>query len=286
MTNSSWKPLGVVPPTALVDARLVAHWASQILGAVGASRVPAEKDFSHTSLGWHEPHQALVTHAMGEAKLRAGLSLSTLELLVIEKEEVVSRRALAGTRSPESLAWLQDKLDARLGATVALKLPEYEMPAHDVGDGTPFPSPSTAALGELASWFHNAHRVVSAVVDKHGVAASPARCWPHHFDLATLITIVAHEDPEQAQTIGVGLSPGDAGYAQPYWYATPWPRPADTALRDLPVGQWHTTGWTGAVLTGADLVSQDGQQKHTQTFVDGALAALLGVQERNPIHKS
>ena len=41
--------------------------------------------------------------------------------------------------------------------------------------------------------------------------------------------------------IGVGLSPGDTYYAEPYWYVSPYPYPG---LEDLPVldgsGFWHT----------------------------------------------
>jgi hypothetical protein len=77
------------------------------------------------------------------------------------------------------------------------------------------------------------------------------RCWPHHFDIATLLPGPAAGGGAQQRTIGVGLSPGDASYGEPYWYVTPWPYPPPPEqLPALPGGgAWHRRGWFGAVLT-------------------------------------
>ena len=39
--------------------------------------------------------------------------------------------------------------------------------------------------------------------------ASEVRCWPHHFDIATLIEVVGATGAEPAHTIGAGMGPGD-----------------------------------------------------------------------------
>jgi hypothetical protein len=247
----------------LVEERLAIHWAAQIVAAAAAARIDARADFSHTNLGYDDALAALVSHPIGE--LRAGLVLAKPELIVVAGGEIAARRALAGATLAEGLAWLGRELDQRCGGEVALSLLDHDMPAHPVHDGGTFPEP-TAAFAEVAGWFATAHAVVSGVASQNGEAASPARCWPHHFDLATLITVEPHDDPELAKSVGFGMTPGDAATPEPYFYATPWPRPEASALGELAVGEWHTDGWTGAVLRSTALVQ-------AQAFAGAAVTA-------------
>ena len=79
--------------------------------------------------------------------------------------------------------------------------------------------------------------------------------WPHHFDIATLITIEENPGPEKSKTIGVGLSPGDESYNEPYFYISPWPYPVNkNNLPKLNHGFWHTQGWFGEVLTSSEII--------------------------------
>jgi len=103
------------------------------------------------------------------------------------------------------------------------------------------------------------------------------RCWPHHFDIATLIALDPGMNPETARSIGVGLSPGDAGRPHPYFYVTLWPYPKD---RELPAleggGVWNTEGWTGAVLETPALLRAgigEAQAEQAERFVESAIAA-------------
>ena len=106
--------------------------------------------------------------------------------------------------------------------------------------------------------------------------ASEVRCWPHHFDLATLITLSG--SGEEARTVGVGLSPGDDSYREPYYYVTPWPYPRGRLLPELPAGRWHTEGWVGAILRGSDLAAAPagrpaGQVEMARGFLRAAVQA-------------
>jgi len=80
-------------------------------------------------------------------------------------------------------------------------------------------------------------------------------CWPHHFDIATLITLDVDEpDPETARSINVGLSPGDESYDEPYFYVTPWPEPREPEKEVLAGGGlWHKEDFTAAVLPASRL---------------------------------
>ena len=51
------------------------------------------------------------------------------------------------------------------------------------------------------------------------------------------------------------MSPGDASYAEPYFYVTVWPYPEKEKLTDLAVGKWHTEGFVAPVLTASDLLT-------------------------------
>ena len=103
------------------------------------------------------------------------------------------------------------------------------------------------------------------------------RCWPHHFDLATLTTLTAR-DP--TGYIGAGLSPGDDYYDEPYFYVSIHPKPDPAALPDLPaLGHWHQRDFIGAVATARSIVAAKNPQAATDDFlraaVDGALKLLL-----------
>jgi hypothetical protein len=109
------------------------------------------------------------------------------------------------------------------------------------------------------------------------LSASPLRCWPHHFDLATLTTLTAR-DP--AGYIGVGISPGDDYYDEPYLYVSVYPKPDPATLPALPApGHWHLRDFTGAVATAGRIVAAKDPQAATDDFlraaVDGALKILL-----------
>ena len=78
-------------------------------------------------------------------------------------------------------------------------------------------------------------------------------------------------DPERS--IGLGFSPGDDTYTEPYLYATPWPYP-DLEKEGLPDPDpqlhWHTAGWVGLILHYRDLCSApDPQSLLTRFYREG-----------------
>ena len=268
----AWDPVG--NPALLLDARLQAHWALQAVAAVGAAAVPARSDDSHSSVRWLPSHRAL----MGEVtrgKHRAGLRLADLTALVLDRQEVVEQRRLDGETVQSAMAWFAAALE-RVGkpTTAVLSLAGYEMPAHSTGCGEAFRD--SDALDELARWFGNAASFLETV-QRSRAGASPVRCWPHHFDMATLITLdTDSSDPEKARSIGVGLSPGDGSYDEPYFYVNPWPAPPTEDLPPLDgPGEWHTEGWVGAVLPARSIVSAPGpeQSRRVAEHLEAGLAA-------------
>lgn len=268
----TWKTLGALPPDRLSEARLQLHWAAQLLSAPGVSLLPAENDFSHTSLNWDFELGVLSGRPVGSESLRAGLVFESLELAVLDGERERSSVRLAGHSLEQGLAWLGRELT---GGGSQLDLPQHEMPSHPVGEGGVFSEAHGPQRTELGAWFANAFRVIRGAV-AGDLSASPVRCWPHHFDVASLTTLDADVDAEEARSIGVGFSPGDGSYDQPYFYVTPWPYPKTANLPPLGKGmEWHRSGWTGAVLTAERLLSvPPTEQEHTAREALGrALAA-------------
>ncbi len=273
-------PLGDVPPQALADARLQAHHAAQLVSAPGTTLLPPAEDFSHTALAFDPSGLRLLGADLGDG-LRAALRVPDLTLQIERAGQGAAELALAGHTPSEGLAWLQAELSRVRSDVDGLQLPEHDLPPHPVASGARFHVEEPAVMAELAAYFALAHGVLGEVAaGRRGPwPANPLCLWPHHFDLATLLTV----DAQGGASVGVGLSPGDASYDEPYFYVTPWPYP--DAPPDAPLaagGRWHTSGWTGAVLTAGDLLAggaRDELGSRAAAFVASAITAcadLLG----------
>ncbi|MDX2216969.1 MAG: hypothetical protein SFY66_27130 [Oculatellaceae cyanobacterium bins.114] len=187
---------------------------------------------------------------------------------------------LHGKTMAEGLTWLKQAI-APLGVdadkVVFLEYPPDDFPDHALAYGACFDASQTHALSELAAYYANTHQVLQAVIETTEDASSD-RIWPHHFDLATLIMLPVTQNGNPL-TVGVGLSPGDTSYAEPYWYVSPYPYP-DTA--NLPAvsgdGFWHTQHWVGAVLPTSRLTQNDSaeaQQQQVESFLHSALKTSI-----------
>jgi len=273
----SWHALGAVAPAALVDARLQLHHAAQLASALGLTFLEPRADDSHPNLGWDEELGALVGHATPVAGgLRAALWPAGLEVLLVGTDGATAGALpLAGQTLEAAYRWLEETLGG-LGAGLSasgLRRTDYEIPDHAVARGVPFTEPGPAHA-ELARWFSNGRAVLAAA--SLGVEdPSEVRIWPHHFDLGALVVLATHPDGSLARSIGLGLSPGDDNYPEPYFYVSPWPYPEATVLPELAAGHWHTAGFTSAILAADELVAArpDEQERQLRAFLDAAVKA-------------
>ncbi|MBT8401504.1 MAG: hypothetical protein KJO98_13580 [Rhodothermia bacterium] len=268
-----WRRLGRIQPEALEDTRLQLHWAAQIPASLGYTFANPEPDWSHTSLRWNGRRGALMGTAVGSKSVRAGIDLAAMAIIVIA-DGTEDSFPLQGKSLSQGYQWLWDTTSQVDTARSSLVRPDHEMPEHPVGDGATFDCPKEARE-ELSAWFSNANRELAAVARNHH-HASTVRCWPHHFDIATLIRLDPNDDSEEAPSIGAGMSPGDGGRSEPYFYVTPWPYPDPDQLPELPAGDWNREGWVGAVLTSNEITSartSRDQQELVNHFLDAAIAA-------------
>jgi hypothetical protein len=277
-------PLRGVDRHRLREARLQAHFAVQWLARAARAYVPPQPDDEHTNLGWDGALDGFTTHPLKDgAWLSLNMTDLTLALHVGEGRTHVQSFSLDSHSDAQARRWLSEQLGARGLDAHALDAPSpYDMPAHAISQGAAYgPADLSDALDELAAWFGNAALLLGSIQRQmigRKLAASPLRCWPHHFDVATLATLPAR-NPDATRYVGAGFSPGDEYYDEPYFYVSVYPAPDPAALPNLPtLGHWHLHDFVAAVATAHKIVAAKNQQAETDEFlraaVDGALKIL------------
>lgn len=270
--------LDTVAPTTLVDARDMAHNAVQIAALAALANVEERPDYSHTAMQWEAAHGGFQTNPMAtsDGPVLIRVTLSPLAMWIVRGGETVATIGLEDQPEAACITWLDEMLVERgLKAASSVKHPFKMPPAvarieHFDTDGL------EAALQVLSRWYDLANHQLHSFVDRHRdivPGPSPIWCWPHHFDIATYVSLEAG-DAEQARGIGTGMSPGDDSYGEPYFYINPWPYLHADALPPLPApGRWHTDGFVGAVATASKILQLPHVDSGLGDFIEGAFTA-------------
>jgi hypothetical protein len=253
-------------------ARLQAHYAAQWLGRAARAYVPAEPHDRHTNLGWDDAFGGLVTHPLPDGS-RLGLRIGDLTLAFLDVHP--HALPLDGRAEAEVRTWLGGHVAARNLAAGKLDEPSpYALPEHALALGARYSLDELGdSLNTLAHWYANANAALTGV-QKHLVArklkAPPVRCWPHHFDLDTLIAL------PRGRTIGIGYCPGDEFCDEPYFYTSMWPEPFIPALPLLPaMAHWHTYKFLAALAPAHKIVAAHDQGAYVRQYLDVAVKAAL-----------
>jgi hypothetical protein len=257
-------------PTTLAAARELAHRGVQWATRAARANLDPVPDDSHSALSLHPAKAAFLSQPL-KGGVQVGLRVAVLEL-VFTKGASTEALSLATNTDAEVAAWLDEKLgQASLKPASGTKLP-YAMPslsfARAMDEGP--------RLAALAAWFAAGAEVLDELRTKYKrYKPGPSRCWPHHFDLA-LVVDLDPQNAKDARAIGIGLSPGDDYYAQPYFYLSPFPKPDTDNLPPLPpAGRWHMREFFGAVATGVELLALEDPQAALFQVLDAAFAESL-----------
>jgi hypothetical protein len=280
LAEMQWRPFCDVDRSRLREARLQAHYAVQWLARAARAYVAPQPDDSHTSLRWDNDFDCFMTRPLRDHS-RLSLQIKSLTLAVHSRDSADAQSLpLSGCTEAEVRRWLGERLAARGLDAQALDAPSpYEMPEHAIARGAAYAANGIAdALGEIAACFANAafflDRIQRQMIE-HKFSASPVRCWPHHFDLATL-TMLPMPDPDMTGYVGTGVSPGDEYYDEPYFYVSVYPEPEPAALPALPaLGHWHTHHFAAAILPAHKILTVTDQAAATGDFLDRAIAIAL-----------
>ena len=271
--DSSWTRVGGIAPSALADTRLELHHAVQIIVSAAISFIPARPDDSHTAMSWNAPRRALVTEPIAARHtVRIALGVEDLNLdLLDDGDNSLASYQLPGHTIADAGDWLSAALAKEgLDRSRFTSRKHYTIPNHVVASGGKFSTTAKAERAELARYWSNAASYLIALASKIP-GASEVLTWPHHFDIATL-TELPKTPSGKTPTIGVGLSPGDDSYHEPYWYVGPQPRPdVSNAAKLGGGGRWHTQGWIGAALPASDFIDTQDQRTQVNLFVESAM---------------
>ena len=272
-----WQKLGDFAHSNLIAAREQAHWAAQVLSAAGETFLPHAPDTSHTAMTWDPRSAALVGREIpGAAPCRIALRIEDLTLRVLDRRgRSATQLALPGHSLAEAYRWTSSAVKDHTRGVLDRKLrhPGYDLDPHALAEGGRFRL--AEELPALARWFANAAGAL-ARFQRGTTGAGEVLCWPHHFDIASLVVLEADADGDAVRSVGVGLSPGDGSIAEPYWYVNHDPETERAELPALPAGGWLRDDWTGAVLRGGELVSAGdarAQQARLRAYLAAAFAA-------------
>ena len=262
---------------SLTDARLQLHHAAQLATASGISYLPAQPDDSHTNLEWLAELRALAARVIPAPQpFRVAVQPADLSISILDADNaIVASSLLNGLMVDDAAAWLRLRIAERGGDGDQLTLKRhYEIPKHALDDGGTFDTRNAAAFAQLDAWYSVAAQAMERV--RRSNDGSEVRCWPHHFDVATLISLGG------SRTIGVGMEPGDQYYGEPYFYVnmTPSPKPEAVTAPLAGDGSWHTDEWVGAVLPGSRITDAEKASEQIDAFLDSAIAACRKLHGR------
>lgn len=296
---SNWQTIGNLPPQELTETRLQVHYAIQFIAVISSALAKPLPDYSHTSLEWNTALK-MFTGTLIEVQTPFRVALDPIALTLIalnQQNETIAAFPLHQKTMAEGLNWLSEQI-SKLGANPEeISLPDYpqdDFPDYAVAHGTAFDATERSARQELTNYYANTNEILQELITTNGESSS-IHTWPHHFDMAILILLPGNKNSEQ-MSIGIGLSPGDKNYDEPYWYVSPYPYPETENLPQLDSnGFWHTQHWVGAVLKASQLaipstIDKDKvaqiQKQQVETFLNSAFKlskALLTTE--GMIHK-
>jgi hypothetical protein len=283
---TSWKELGATAPSKMTEAHLQPYQLAQWLARFARGYLAPKPDDSHTSLSWRRDLGMMTTGAAANVTgdIALGLSPQDLTLVLLVDGKVADETAMHGREDARVGDWLRKKLIALGLDPTELDAPApYDIPPSPYADGAAYDQRKHAgALAELRRYLDNASLVLEGVIAAHSAiqpGPSPARLWPHHFDIAT--TIALEEGGfETARSIGAGLAVPDTMCTEFYWYAYPWPNASLTALKDLgPIAKYQHEGFTGAMLPMSTVVNAEDPQASVSMFFDETISFFMALLE-------
>lgn len=272
---------------ARTEAWRQAHFASQAAAELGKGWAVEKSDDSHSSFAWVQRSGEGGLEgvaAVGEDAPRTRLVFAPLELsLITEAGEPLASIGLGGMTVEAATGWVRSEAARHIGPPRQNTRPAPDLPDHPLNERAPL-NADTPGLAGLASMYAATDALLERLRGAHS-AFEPARCWPHHFDLASLAVVGRDAEGAMTQTVGVGITPPDSLESAGYWYVSPWSKNGLSGSPEYPRlahGRWVERGGgvSMAVLSVDEAGSADAPHAALADFVAGAVGACrraLGV---------
>lgn len=245
------------------------HYAARLLASTAHAFCDAAADDSHSNLGLDSDGASLTTHPLDVHGRALSLELGSLELVWSLRGMERARFCLVGETMAAAYTWLNASKPHSAPSITEREFPDF--PDHALGGTEAFLIGDPGRRVQLGRYYALARWALDRLADDER-SASSRRVWPHHFDLGTLIPL-----PEVSASVGLGLSPGDSSYDEPYLYVSRYPWP-DSLPEWNGLGHWHTTGFTSLVMTATEWQAAEGVQAEVvRRFVRDAFALARGV---------
>jgi hypothetical protein len=268
------------PPLALASwqaTRDTVHSYAQVVGTVRAELSPRQKYSGHRSLLAAGPGLTTTPIPFGPLTFELLLDLSAHRVVATNNHGRLWQQRLRGQSQATLFNEVMGGL-AALGVTAQIDGAQVSQAAPGTYD--------VAAVERYWQALSQIDQVLKRFKGELREETSPVQLWPHHLDLALLWfsgrRVPGHENdkPQIAdEQMNFGFSTGDEGLAEPYFYITAYPLPAGLTDTPLPSGaQWHTEGWTGAVLRYAEIAGAPDAEDRLLAYlraVQGAGMALM-----------
>jgi len=253
-----WVRLGGVGPGRIAEARLQAHYASQIVAAFSAAYMARTEDLSHMGMIWGGKRHAFISGAApGARMLRMALDLDRFELYALEPGTefigVLDRFNLRGMTFSDASRWLR-KTVAKFGFDPELIKIDFEgLLDHSLAGGGMFTyDGGEEDLVELGRYFSNAEYILRRICSASG-GCSTTYVWSAQLDINVIYDM--DKTAGKGYSLGMGLIPGDRYLAEPYFYTNRFPTLSSTSLPPPPEhGAWRTMDWTGLTLPASEIV--------------------------------
>lgn len=276
MSKYEWYQLRSTNLEALADMRDQVHVAIQNVALIGRQYLPKSKEDENATLSWIPGLWRMAGKWIDDNSFRSSLSLRDFHLYLVDgKLNIVDELKLHGANFKETMLWLERNIGAHdLGhKSLSIELP-YDFDLLKVKGSQPFIEFDERQYEDFGGFYHNAFIVCQDIKSAHK-NTSEIKIWPHHFDLATMITLIDIGDPSLNTSVSVGFSPGDAQHPEPYFYVNSWPHANAQNLGALPQGSfWNTNGWVGGVLPISSVWKTPHQKELVLDFYHAAINAL------------
>lgn len=260
--DSTWEQLAAndADLAAFARARGLGPWAT--LGPVPGNYTASRADF-------HKLAYSVVAAARHQSNGKFGLRFTAggfgtpffgndRQVRMVGNVLVDQEAGEVRTHNPTSI----NDAAAFLSVDVSTVASEGDVPELGDQDRPLVLDPDTGAF--LGNWYAFAVSVLEELRAETAADANPSRVqlWPGHFDPAIEIG-----NQDKGHRASIGASPGDHNEDEPYLYIGPWGAAPDSDY-------WNAEGFTGAVLSYADLIAAEDQRAAALAFYRRGIALL------------